>query len=78
LILRDFELYVYNRPGYALGELENHPHVKVFDKVPQMQISASYIRESIANGLPIQYLVTEPVLKYIESSGLYKNNRKKE
>lgn len=78
LILRDFELYVYNRPGYDLGELENHPQVRVFDKVPQMQISASYIRESIANGLPIQYLVTEPVLKYLESSGLYKNNRKKE
>ncbi|MBK9491852.1 MAG: nicotinate-nucleotide adenylyltransferase [Haliscomenobacter sp.] len=78
LILRDFELYVYKRPEYALGELENHPQVKVFDKVPQMQISASYIRESIAAGLPVQYLVTEPVLKYLESSGLYKKNRKKE
>ena len=78
LILRDFELYVYKRPEYVLGELENHPQVKVFDKVPQMQISASYIRESIAAGRPVQYLVTEPVLKYLESSGLYKKNRKKE
>jgi nicotinate-nucleotide adenylyltransferase len=78
LILRDFEIYVYHRPGYELGELANHPQIKVFDQVPQMQISASYIRECLVADLPIQYLVTEPVLKYLESSGLYKKNRVKE
>ncbi|MDX2068242.1 MAG: nicotinate (nicotinamide) nucleotide adenylyltransferase [Haliscomenobacter sp.] len=78
LILRDFEIYVYQRLGYELGELATHPQVKVFDQVPQMQISASYIRECLAADLPIQYLVTEPVLKYLESSGLYKKSRLKE
>lgn len=78
LILRDFEIYVYYRPGYELGELAQHPQVKVFEQVPQMQISASYIRECLVTGLPIQYLVTEPVLKYLESSGLYKKSKVKE
>ena len=75
LILRDFELYVYHRPGYELGEFAGLPQVKVFEKVPQMQISASYIRESIAAGFSVQYLVTEPVWKYLESSGLYKKKK---
>jgi nicotinate-nucleotide adenylyltransferase len=77
LILRDFALYVYSRPGYDLGELQNHPQVRVFEQVPQMQISASYIRECLQRSLSIQYLVTEPVLKYLENSGMYKRSRGK-
>jgi len=78
LILRDFEIYVYHRPGYELGELAQHEHVNLFEQVPQMQISASYIRECLSEGLSVQYLVSEPVLKYLDSSGLYKKSKSKE
>jgi nicotinate-nucleotide adenylyltransferase len=71
IILRDYEIYVYKRPAYEMGELENHPKVKIFE-APLMQISASYIRNCIKAGHTIQYLVTEEVFEYLNSSSLYK------
>ncbi|MGB1218100.1 MAG: nicotinate (nicotinamide) nucleotide adenylyltransferase, partial [Saprospiraceae bacterium] len=31
LLLKNHEIYVYKRPNYELGELENHPSIKMFD-----------------------------------------------
>ncbi|MEO1437689.1 MAG: nicotinate (nicotinamide) nucleotide adenylyltransferase [Bacteroidota bacterium] len=69
-ILKHHQLYVYNRPGYEPGELADHPQVKRFD-APLMQISASFIRKQILSGKSIQYLVSEPIRKYIENSNVY-------
>lgn len=71
LILRDYQIYVYKRPSYDLGELANHPHIQLFD-APQMHISASYIRRCIQDGKSVQYLVPEAVFEYLEKSGLYR------
>ncbi len=71
LILRDHQIYVYQRPSYDLGELATHPSVQLFD-APLMQISASYIRKSIKAGDSIQYLVTDPVYQELISSGMYR------
>ena len=71
LILRDYEVYVYQRPNYPLGDLSDHPKVKIFE-APQMHISASYIRKCIKEGHSIQYLVPEPVFENLEKSRLYR------
>lgn len=71
LILKQHEIYVYKRPQYDLGDLATNPSVKLFE-APLMQISASYIRKCIKNQYPIQYLVTEPVYDYLNSSNLYR------
>jgi len=71
VILRDYEIYVYNRPGYDLGELAQHPSVQLFD-APQMHISASYIRKCLKEGHSIQYLVRDEVYQYIEATNLYR------
>jgi len=55
-ILAHHEIYVYSRPFEA----------------PLMEISASYIRQSIKDGKSVKYLVTEPVLNALESSTLYR------
>lgn len=70
-ILKYYQVYVYQRPSYELGELEHHPSVKTFE-APLMKISASYIRKCIKEGNSIQYLVTQPVFDYISSSSMYK------
>ena len=70
-ILKYYQVYVYKRPSYDLGELVNHPSVQLFD-APLMQISASYIRKCIREGNSIQYVVTQPVFEYLASSNLYK------
>ena len=70
-ILEKHEIFVYQRPQYDLGELVSHPKVHIFE-APLMDISASYIRQSIQAGRSVEYLVSEPVLKYLESSNLYR------
>ncbi|NUO02506.1 MAG: nicotinate-nucleotide adenylyltransferase [Saprospiraceae bacterium] len=71
LILRDYDLYVYRRPLYEAGELENHPRVHFFD-APLMQISASYIRQCIQAGKSVQYLVPDTVFEYLGASAMYR------
>ncbi|MEO1513842.1 MAG: nicotinate (nicotinamide) nucleotide adenylyltransferase [Bacteroidota bacterium] len=71
LILENHQLYVYNRPSYEPGKLAQHPKVRYFD-APMMDLSASYIRRCIKEGLSIQYLVTDSVFDYLSSSSLYR------
>lgn len=71
ILLRDYQIYVYQRPQYDLGELADHPSIKIWE-APLMQISASYIRRCLKEGLSVQYLVPGAVYEYLEGSGLYK------
>lgn len=71
LLLQHYEIYVYQRPSYDLGELAIHASVKIFE-APLMQISASYIRKCLKAGQSVEYLVTEAVFEELERSGLYK------
>ncbi|RMG82841.1 MAG: nicotinate-nucleotide adenylyltransferase [Bacteroidetes bacterium] len=72
LILAHHEIYVYKRPHYDLGELSNHPHVRMFD-APLMEISASYVRKCIREGKSVQYLVPDAVFEYLETTTLYRS-----
>lgn len=72
ILLRDYELYVYRRPGYTIPEeMEKQPAVRFFD-APLMHLSASYIRQCLAEGASVQYLVPESVYEYLNSSSLYR------
>ncbi len=72
LILRDYDIYVYSRPAYELGELATHPRVRLYEEVPLMEISATYIRDCLKNGKSVQYLVPDAVYDYLNASNLYK------
>lgn len=74
ILLRDYQIYVYKRPSYALGDLAEHPHIHLFD-APLMQISASYIRSCLKEGKSVEYLVPKPVFEYLESSNIFKNKK---
>lgn len=71
IILRDYETYLYKRPGYDLGELADHPHVRHF-QAPLLDLSATYIRQCLKNGQSVQYLVPDAVWNYLGSARLYK------
>ncbi|MEP7263450.1 MAG: nicotinate (nicotinamide) nucleotide adenylyltransferase, partial [Bacteroidota bacterium] len=45
-ILEHYDIYIYERPGFNGGDLKDHPRVK-FTKAPLMDISSSFIRQSI-------------------------------
>jgi len=71
LILRDYRVYVYPRPGYENAELASHPAVTI-TMTPQMELSATFIRSAIAARKNVQYFVPDAVLNFIESKNLYR------
>jgi nicotinate-nucleotide adenylyltransferase len=70
LLLRDYEIYLYKRPGIELGEFANHPHVRHFD-VPLLELSATYIRDLLKAGKSVQYMVPDAVFEYLAGSSMY-------
>ena len=66
------------RTGYSLPDLDSleasipglSERLIILDK-PQIDISASDIRERVAQNLPVHHLVPEPVGKYIRQHKLY-------
>ncbi len=70
LLLRDYEIYLYKRPKYDLGEFQNHPNIRHFD-APLLDISATYIRDCLKEKKSVQYLVPDAVFDYLEGSNLY-------
>jgi len=50
----------------------NTDQIAVLKDVPFMDISASFIRKSIKEGKSVKYLLTAPVLKYIDEMNFYK------
>lgn len=71
LILDNHEIFVYDRPGYDLGDLQHHESVTILE-APLLSISASYIRKQIKEGNSIQYLVPDVVYEYLSESTMYR------
>jgi len=71
-ILAQHDLYVYQRPQYALGALAEHPRVRIHE-APMLDISATYLRTCIREGKSVRYLVPEAVWEYLDGSPLYRN-----
>lgn len=71
LILRDFAIQLYPRPGFPGGELLEHPRVTLYD-APLMHLSATYVRDAIRTGESIRYLVPPAVEEELLKSGLYR------
>jgi len=70
LILRDYHIMVYPRPGYEALDLRNHPSVTLTD-TPIMELSSTFIRQSIKDNKSIKYFVPDPVIDFIDKKGLY-------
>ena len=71
LILRDYRIQVYRRPGAEDAGLADHPSVTVYD-APLMHLSATYVRKCIQEGHSIRYLVPDAVAEELEKTGLYR------
>lgn len=71
LLLHNHKILVYPRPGYENEELAAHPSVIISD-TPQMEISSTFIRNSLQKGKNVQFFVPDSVLDFIESKNLYR------
>lgn len=68
-ILEHFKIYVYNRPGFNV-DLISHPSIQYFD-APLMEISSSFIRQSIKEGKNLRHYLPAKVWNYIEEMHFY-------
>ncbi|MFZ4863407.1 nicotinate (nicotinamide) nucleotide adenylyltransferase [Sphingobacterium sp. Mn56C] len=70
IILRDYKLMVYPRPGYDAGVLRQHPAVTMTD-TPVMELSSTFIRKAIQAKQSIQFFTPEKVIEFIDKKGMY-------
>ena len=71
IILKHYNIYIYNRPDHLEGDLFMHPKVKLFD-TPLLNISSSYIRKNIQDKKSVNFLVPENVFDYMQKINAYK------
>ena len=71
LILRDYHVHIYPRPGHANHEFTGHPSITI-TQTPLMELSATFIRKSVKEGKNVQFFVPDDVLKFIEGKNLYR------
>ena len=69
-ILENYSLYVYPRPGFEIER--SHKNINIIEDVPQMEISASFIRSSIKDKKDVSYLMPEKAWKYIDEMNFYR------
>lgn len=67
-ILEHYPILVYPRPGEV--KMLDHPGISYLD-APLLDISATFIRQSIQEGLSVRYLLPERVEQYIADKKLY-------
>jgi nicotinate-nucleotide adenylyltransferase len=70
-ILDFYGLYVYPRPGVTESPVLRHSHVQLVP-APLLDISATYIRQSVHQGKSVRYLVPEPVEELIRIRNFYR------
>jgi len=71
LILRDYHIHIYPRPGFDKHDFHQHPSISLTD-TPLMELSATFIRKAVKERKNVQYFVPEKVLKFIEGKNLYR------
>lgn len=73
-ILEKYKIFVYPRFDEDPVEhlFKEHSSIVFCSDVPMMKISASYIRDLIANGKSARFLLTEKVNRYVDDMNFYK------
>lgn len=73
LILQNYQTYVYHRPGLDISQTPKHEHISILENFPLLDISSTYIRESLRKRISVQYLVPDAVFEYLEGSSMYRS-----
>ncbi|HOF46455.1 MAG TPA: nicotinate (nicotinamide) nucleotide adenylyltransferase [Bacteroidales bacterium] len=70
-ILDNYSIYVYPRQGKGDHPLKQHPSV-IFTNAPQIEISATFIRNAIRENKKISYFLLPKIEEYIDLMGFYR------
>lgn len=68
-ILDNYGVIIYPRPGYDISDPAD-PRARLV-KAPTVDISSTFIRDSIARGIDMNYFLPQSVYNYIKQHNLY-------
>lgn len=71
MILADYKIIVYPRPGFDQENYQPHPNIQLVH-APLMEISSSFIRKAIADGKDIRHFIPAKAYQYLEEMNFYK------
>lgn len=71
VILKNYSIYIYPRPGSDIDEWVNHPSIHITD-TPLMELSSTFIRQAIKADKNVQFFLPDKVIQFIEGKNLYK------
>lgn len=71
VLLKNYQIYVYPRPGADVKDWENHPSI-TFTTTPLMEISSTFIRKAIKENKSVQFFLPDQVINFIDGKGMYK------
>ena len=71
VLLDRYAIHIYKRPGTDTIPAPDGSRV-VFHDVPLMDISSTFIRQSLVDGHSIRYMVPDPVYQFLDGSRLYR------
>jgi len=71
VLLKDYHIHVYPRPGANVSEWENHPSI-TFTDTPEMEISSTFLRKAIKDKKNVQFFTPDKVLEFIEQKNMYR------
>lgn len=69
-ILKNYELYIYPRPGSNVGDLAKHKKIKFVD-APLMEVSSTAIRNAVKEKKDVRYFVPPAVWEYMKEMHFY-------
>jgi nicotinate-nucleotide adenylyltransferase len=70
-ILEHYQIYAYPRPESDGGEFKNHPHVKIIEGVPLMELSSTFIRMAVMQNKDVRYTMPEAAYNYMKEMHFY-------
>jgi nicotinate-nucleotide adenylyltransferase len=70
-IIKRHQIYVYPRPDCGPSEFDNHPHVHI-TQAPLMEISSTFIRNSIKEKKDIRFFLHPKVWEEIDTMNFYR------
>lgn len=71
VLLRQYNILVYPRPGFQGSEWLNRDNIRLVD-APLMEVSASFIREAIAAGKDVRHFLPYKTWLYLSEMNFYK------
>jgi len=72
VILGNYGIIIYPRPGFDESKIMKHPNISIAENTPLMEISSSFIRESIKSSKDVRHFMPQKSWEYLDEMNFYR------